>query len=110
MHGKTVKFRHCPATVSGRELSASVTAPEQPVWEGRCEDREPQVRRPVQPTSINVGILFRGGKDHGCSYLPVIVYCSIRNFKWNYLGSGRRRCWGRHGRNIRTRFFPKRIH
>src|ERR1041385_9009367 len=39
MHGKTVKFRHCPPTVSGRELSASVTASEQPVWEDRCEVR-----------------------------------------------------------------------
>src|ERR1051326_2953005 len=93
MHGKTVKFRRCPATVSGRWLSASVTASEQPVWEGRCEVRgKPQVRRPVQPTSIDVGILFRGGKDHGRFNLPFIAYFSVRNFKWSYFGSRRSRC------------------
>ena len=36
MLGKMVKVHHCPATVSGSNYSAFVTAPEQPVWEGRC--------------------------------------------------------------------------
>src|SRR5580704_9208217 len=37
MHGKTVKFRHCPATVSGsNDLHLSLHR-KQPVWEGKCE-------------------------------------------------------------------------
>src|SRR5437868_2661288 len=33
MHGKTVQFRHCPATVSGRSYPAFVTASGEPMWE-----------------------------------------------------------------------------
>src|SRR5579871_3941615 len=36
MLGKTVRIRHCPATVSGSNYPAFVTAPGQPVWEGKC--------------------------------------------------------------------------
>src|SRR5262245_10525070 len=73
MHGKTVRIRHCPATVSGRNLPALVTASaSNPRREAQCSlsRGRPQVRRPVQQQN---GTLSEG--KGSWLFLPSWLFC-----------------------------------
>src|SRR5436190_17567415 len=68
MHGKAVRIRHCPATVSGESTPVLVTASIQSMREGE-RTLGPQVRRPIQPHCN----LFRGGKIMAASCLSLLL-------------------------------------